>query len=46
MTPEAIKWLLYDLMRKGATNEEITDALEARGATYADLVSYIVEKTA
>jgi hypothetical protein len=43
MTPKAIKWLLYDLLRWGKTNEEIIAALQERGATYEDLVRYIVE---
>ncbi len=44
MTTEAIKWLLYDLLRTGSTDEEIVTRLQERGATYTDLVRYIVEK--
>lgn len=42
MTPMAIKWLLYDLMRKGASNEEIENTLLERGASFTDLVGYAV----
>ena len=44
MTPTAIKWLLYDLLRTGSTDEEITETLQARGATYADLVAFITSQ--
>ena len=45
MTTTAIKWLLYDLLRWGKTNEEIIATLQARGTTYEDLVAYIVENS-
>ncbi len=42
MTPVAIKWLLYDLLRKGSTNTEVLVALRDRCVLYEDLVDYII----
>lgn len=44
MTTEAIKWLLYDLMRTWSTNEEIAAKLAERGATFEDMVTFAVEQ--
>ncbi len=44
MTPEAIRWLLYDLLRAGMSNGEIMATLERRGATYEDLVAFILSE--
>lgn len=43
MTPTGIHCLLYDLLRVGKSNEEITESLQERGATYADLVAALIE---
>ena len=43
MTPTGIKWLLYDLMRWGKTTEEIIATLQERGASYEDLLAYIID---
>jgi len=43
MTPKAIHFLVYDYLRWGKSNEELEAELEKRGATYADLVSYIAD---
>jgi cytochrome c-type biogenesis protein CcmH/NrfF len=42
MTPTAIKFLVYDLIRTGSTDEQIVSTLMERGAEYSDLVAYIV----
>ena len=43
MTSTGIKHLAYDSLRWGKTNEEIIDTLQERGATYEDLVAYIID---
>jgi len=47
MTPTAIKWLLYDVLRdcpfQASTTDEVVAELQKRGATYEDLVAFIVE---
>lgn len=42
MTPTAIKWLLYDMVRNNESVESIADLLAARGASFEDLVAYMV----
>lgn len=42
MTPKAIHWLLYDYLRAGKDNGEITEELEKRGASYQDLVDALI----
>lgn len=46
MSPMAIDDLVYNLMLKGNSNEEITLALQERGASYEDLVTYIIQESA
>jgi len=43
MTITDIRYLVYGLICAGKTDQEITIALQTRGASYEDLVRYIIE---